>query len=107
MIVGLAELQKFKLDAIAFLLGVDGLQFALCPSVFKYFLYLVDFFYFLSSPLLLFFSYSFYNFPFLTWLSSLPGPSGFQHQAPADGFCSLECNDNNNNKSNIDNDNKS
>ena len=35
MIEAATELQKFKISANAFLLGVDGLQSALCPSVFK------------------------------------------------------------------------
>ena len=35
MIVEAAELQKFNLDANAFLLGVDEPYFGLCPSVFK------------------------------------------------------------------------
>ena len=34
VIVEATELQKFKTGANAFLLGVDGLQYALCPSVF-------------------------------------------------------------------------
>ena len=34
MIVEATELQKFKIGANAFLLGVDGLYSALCPSVF-------------------------------------------------------------------------
>ena len=38
-----ADLQKFKLGANIFLLGVDGPESTLIPSVFKIVLYLVDF----------------------------------------------------------------
>ena len=53
MIVEAVELQKFKLGAYEFSLGVDGLSSALCHSVFKPFLHFVDSYLVLSNFLLL------------------------------------------------------
>ena len=44
MIVEATELQKFKLGANAFLLFVDGMSSALCPSVFYIFFNLLTFY---------------------------------------------------------------
>ena len=101
MIVEAAELQKFKIGANAFLLGV-----LLSLSFFKVFFF---FFFFtfnllLSNFLLLllgfivvvFFFFLSNIFFFLTGLSSLLGPLGFWHLALPVGVCSLECNNNNN-----------
>ena len=54
MIVEATELQKFKLGANAFLLGVDGLWSPICPSAFYTFLILLTFYLVLSNFLSLF-----------------------------------------------------
>ena len=64
MIVEAAELQKFKIGANAFLLGVDGLQSALCPSVYKLFFFQLTFNLVLSHFLLLLFSFIIVFFSF-------------------------------------------
>ena len=59
IIVGATELQRFKIGANAFLLGVDGLWSALCPSVFKFFFFILFF-----SFIVVFFSFESFLFPY-------------------------------------------
>ena len=72
MIAGAVELQKFKLGAHAFLLGVDGPHSNLCPSVFKYF----------SIPFTYCFNFTnFFIFIFLFFFSIVISCGNCQHES--------------------------
>ena len=99
MTVEATELQKFKLGANAFLLGVDGLWWLVVCYMSLSFLYILNFVDFLSNffkffvVICLFYCcfLFFLKFSILTGLSSLMGPSGFWLLALTVGVCSLEC----------------
>ena len=103
MIVEAMELQKFKLDANAYLLDVDGLKSTFYTRLLSILvpcgltvLFLSVFFVIVCSC----FCISITNFLIL-YLAVLPaGVSGFWHKALPFGVCSLECYDSNNDNNN-------